>query len=552
MMLRVCIYARYSTDLQNDKSNDNQIRELREDFPNLARQLGVQPSDLIEVAAEQDAAKSGATIFQRAGLRRIRRAAASGEFDILLTETPNRLARKVGEMGLLYDELRYHRVRWFTKTMGEMDPVKAGMMAAISQQNLEEGKYFTRRGLRGCIEDGRSAGGLSFGYSLDKDQTRVNRRGQVEKLKGVLVIHLEQAAIVVRIFRLYVAGLSAKAIARLLNKEGIRGPRGRLWKHSTIRGNPETGVGILNNELYRGRLVHGRREYRMNPQTGLRGKAIMNPESALKVKDVPHLRIIDDDLWQAVKARQAATRRAQRTGIDKARRPKFLFSKLTKCGICDGGFTTESRDELRCNNYHAGPDSICTNNRVIKRKEVELRVLAALQRRFLTRERLDKFTRTYVAETNRIRAEHQQKMADARRELERIDRRQMQILGYLNGGFGEVESWKVEVRQNELRRAELQALVTAATSEPKPPALHPNMATVFEQKIRTLAAALEHEDLETRESARSALRGFIDRIVISPGDALLRVVGNLGEMLTAAGAPREAAVVGNSGCGGGI
>ena len=73
-------------------------------------------------------------------------------------------------------------------------------------------------------------------------------------------------------------------------------------------------------------------------------------------------------------------------------------------------------------------------------------------------------------------------MADARRELDAIDRRQMQILGYLNGGFGEVESWKVEVRQNELRRAELQALLTAAASEPQPPALHPKMAGVFEQK----------------------------------------------------------------------
>jgi hypothetical protein len=57
--------------------------------------------------------------------------------------------------------------------------------------------------------------------------------------------------------------------------------------------------------------------------------------------------------------------------------------------------------------------------------------------------------------------------------------------------------------------------------------------------------ALEHEDLETRESARSAIRGFIDRIVIPPGDELLQVVGNLGEMLTAAGA-----AVGKGGCGG--
>ena len=97
-------------------------------------------------------------------------------------------------------------------------------------------------------------------------------------------------------------------------------------------------------------------------------------------------------------------------------------------------------------------------------------------------------------------------------------------------------------------------------SRTKPPAEQPsykladpvefarNMAGVFEQKIRTLAVALEHEDLEQRESARSTLRGFIDRIVIPPGDGLLHVVGNLGEMLTAAGAPREAAAVGNGGC----
>ena len=71
------------------------------------------------------------------------------------------------------------------------------------------------------------------------------------------------------------------------------------------------------------------------------------------------------------------------------------------------------------------------------------------------------------------------------------------------------------------------------------------MASVFEQKIGQLAAALEHEDAELRETARQALRGFIDRIVIPPGDALLQVVGNLGEMLTAAGGARDAAAVGN-------
>ena len=193
----------------------------------------------------------------------------------------------------------------------------------------------------------------------------------------------------------------------------------------------------------------------MNPQTGLRGKAVMNPAGALKVKEVPHLRIIDDDLWQQVKARQAATRRAERSGIDKARRPKFLFSKLTRCTVCGGGFTTESRDELRCNNCRAAGPSVCTNARILQRTEVERRVLVALQGRFLTKERLDEFTRIYVAERNRLLTEHRAKLIAARREIEAIDHRQMRILGYLNGGFGDVEAWKIEVRQNEMRRAEL-------------------------------------------------------------------------------------------------
>jgi hypothetical protein len=47
-----------------------------------------------------------------------------------------------------------------------------------------------------------------------------------------------------------------------------------------------------------------------------------------------------------------------------------------------------------------------------------------------------------------------------------------------------------------------------------------------------LAEALEHEG--EHDAARQALRGFLDTNIIPPGDGLLQVVGNFGEMLTAA------------------
>jgi hypothetical protein len=78
------------------------------------------------------------------------------------------------------------------------------------------------------------------------------------------------------------------------------------------------------------------------------------------------------------------------------------------------------------------------------------------------------------------------------------------------------------------------------------------MARVFEQKIQQLAAAPEHLDAELREGARQTLRGFMDRIVIPPGDALLQVVGDLGSMLTAADGRNGSALaaVGKAGCAG--
>src|SRR5262249_37553958 len=83
---------------------------------------------------------------------------------------------------------------------------------------------------------------------------------------------------------------------------------------------------------------------------------------------------------------------------------------------------------------------------------------------------------------------------------------------------------------------------------PPPPILHPHMANVFRQKAELLANALEHD--AERDAARQALRGFIDRIIVPPDDGLLQVVGNFGEMLTAAAGNEIAAAVGQGGCGG--
>jgi hypothetical protein len=67
--------------------------------------------------------------------------------------------------------------------------------------------------------------------------------------------------------------------------------------------NVRQGAGLLNNELYIGQPVWNRLRYIEDPDTGKRVSRL-NPASTWVITEVPELRIIDDELWEAVKARQ--------------------------------------------------------------------------------------------------------------------------------------------------------------------------------------------------------------------------------------------------------
>ena len=121
-----------------------------------------------------------------------------------------------------------------------------------------------------------------------------------------------EAEVIRRIFRDYAAGKSSRAIAWALNKDGIAGPFGHAWGPSTIHGNPQRGNGILNNELYVGRLVWNRQRFVKDPDTDKRVSR-QNPPAEWVIQDVPERRLIDQALWDAVKERQRALAFAPRT-----------------------------------------------------------------------------------------------------------------------------------------------------------------------------------------------------------------------------------------------
>jgi DNA invertase Pin-like site-specific DNA recombinase len=410
----------------------------------------------------------------RTGIQSLMRDAATRKFDIVLAEALDRFSRDQEDVARLFKLMTFVSVKIVTLSEGEITPLHIGLKGTMNALYLKDLADKTRRGLRGRVEAGRSGGGISYGYRVVRvldGQPRGNRE-----------IDPDQAAIVRRIFRAFAEGMSPKAIAKALNAEAIPGPSGATWSPSTIHGNPKRGIGILNNELYVGRLVWNRQHFMKDSDTGKR-QARPNPPSEWVSKQVEDLRIIDEAIWQAAKGRQQSTRSLIGRGIVRARRPKYLFSGLTRCGECGGGFTLSSHDLLTCFNAHER--GTCTNRRSIKRQQVEARVLRAMRERFFEPAAFDAFCKGFTKEMEERRREHVQQLAGARRELAAVERRQRAILNALAEGYRS-EAWKAELETLDDRKAGL----TAALTEPPLPALHPNMAEVFRRNVLTLAEGL--------------------------------------------------------------
>src|SRR5687767_10601889 len=513
--MKAAIYARYSSDNQRDASIADQLRICRE----FAARQG-----WTVVREFTDHAISGATLL-RSGFQALMRDALNRRFDVVLAESLDRFSRDQEDTAGLFKRLTFAGVNIVTLAEGDITHLHIGFKGTMNALFLKDLADKTHRGLRGRVEGGKSAGGLCYGYRVVKPLSG----GTVTT--GEREIEPAEAAIVERIFREYVAGVAPKAIARRLNQDRIAGPFGGSWSPSTIHGNSKRGTGILNNELYIGRLIWNRLCYVKNPDTGKRISRL-NPKAEWITKEIPSLRILSDEIWNAAKDRQSATRRTiTRAGnIGFARRPQYLFSGLSKCGVCGAGFIMAGRNRLAC--FGAREKGTCDNHLTIRRDEVEARVLKALEEKLLNQELFEEFCEEFTREMNRLRMQHRASLSTAECEIERIEARRKKLIEM--GMEGVAPSVvKDELNANAAKREQLEAKL-AATEEP-PPLLHPEMARIYRTKVDELAKALQ--DPESRLEATEALRGLVDAIVLTPnasGDALqIELRGNLAAMLGA-------------------
>ncbi|ABV92145.1 recombinase [Dinoroseobacter shibae DFL 12 = DSM 16493] len=512
--MRAAIYARYSTDLQSDSSIEDQHR--------LCARL-ITSNGWREAETYSDRGLSGASHL-RPAYQRLLEDARGNAFDIVVAEGLDRISRDQEHIAAFFKQMRFQGIPVFTVAEGEISELHIGLKGTMSSLFLKDLAQKTHRGLEGRVRKGKSAGGVTFGYDVLRQM-----QADGTLATGERAINPDQAEVVRRILEDYKNGLSPRAIASTLNAEGVPGPRG-TWGASTIYGNHQRGTGILNNELYIGRLVWNRQRFIKDPATGKR-QARPNPPDAWVIEDVPHLRIVDEDLWDAVKARQLQTRNmAISDGIKKlgrARRARHLFSGMLKCGRCGGGFVQVGSQFYGCASVRN--KGTCDNRLTIRREDLEARILSGLKEQLLQPDLIAEYVRAYQEEFNRLAGTVRKERAQNARKLAAVNRQIDQIVDAIAQGMFHI-SMKDKMTALEAEKLRLEQELRE-TEEESPVLIHPGLADRYRAQVESLEGALA--DPQRSVEAADAIRSLLSEIRLVPeADGLtIELVGELAGLL---------------------
>jgi DNA invertase Pin-like site-specific DNA recombinase len=517
-MTTAAIYARYSTDLQSDRSIDDQVALCRS---------WCEARGHTVAAVYADRAMSGASIIGRDGCLDLMAAVRDRRIDLVVVEAIDRLSRSQKDLADLWERLEFAQVELHAVHDGRADHVQVGIRGLVGALYLHDLKHKVRRGMAGVIRDARHAGGRAYGYR------------PVPGEPGRLEVVDAEAHVVRRICADYLAGLSPREIAFALNAEGVPAPRGARWTASTINGNAVRGHGILLNPLYAGRIVWNRVRMVKDPDTGRRVSRA-NPESEWQTAEAPELAIVDPGTWEQVQALKAA--RAIAGGNRKAHRPRHLLSGLLRCGACHGSMVVKDRQRgrVRIVCSAAREAGTCANRRPYAAAPIERAVTAGLRERLATPAAIRMYVEAYNDERRRASADSSRTRARLERHVARLDGEIARAIDMAVKGVISEDRARATIPALEDELAAARAELDTAPERPSVLTAHPAALQHYFALIGDLGAAIGEGAGDVRpgdpvDEARRAFRDLIASVTVSLPDAdgriTIEVTGRLAALV---------------------
>ena len=503
---RAAIYARFSTDMQRDKSIEDQVDLCRKHAERLNCEV---------VAVYSDRARSGASLMGRDGVLDMISASRRGEFDAVIVEALDRLSRDQEDLAGIYKRFTFNNVAIEAVHDGRADQVQIGIRGMLGSLYLADLANKVRRGMTGVIRDGRSPGGRAYGYRPKKGEP------------GILEIVEEEAEVIRRIFRTYTSGISPRHIAYELNGDRVPPPRGTVWNASTINGNARRGNGIIQNPLYKGLLVWNRVRMIRDPDTGKRVSRV-NPQNEWQTHEIPELAIVDADLWQQAQARKDASRRAWQDG-EHRNRTRHLLSGLLRCGHCGSGMSLDGNRDghkvIRCS--RSRESGTCSNVTRVRLDRIEETVVRGLKEELGKPGIIKEFVDEYITELQRLTHGARQDRTSARKRVEELDAAIQRVVRSIAGGLISDEDARLQIDELKAERERQRSTLALADQEIAKLQVHPEAVEQYRKIVDDLcdvAVRAARVDTETQLAMRELIHTV--RVTTTP-DVAIQVSGRL-------------------------
>jgi site-specific DNA recombinase len=185
---------------------------------------------------------------------------------------------------------------------------------------------------------------------------------------------------------------------------------------------------MLHNDRYSGTMVWNRTRKVRDPGTGRRIQRL-RPRADWTVVESPHVRIVPDEIWQAVVKRLASVNATFSSGqavglCSRSYTARYLFSGFLKCGLCGSNIVLISgRGGVGWAKYGCPLHQnrgMCANALVVRRDRIEQELISGLQREVLREDvaafALEEFKRQLRARLEETRS-HLEVMRNKREKL---------------------------------------------------------------------------------------------------------------------------------------
>lgn len=464
-------YLRYSCDNSNPRSLDQQLKNVLE---RAARDGVFIPWEYVFA----DAAVSGTTADRR-GYQMAKALVEihdDGAPHVFYVDEIGRASRDAIEALTLGRRIQTYKKRLVGATDGfdstqELSKIMLHVFAMLQEWFVDQLRSKVLRGMADGFAQGKNLGKAALGYKLvpmtdSEGRVRVDEYGRPMMTK---VLDEVWAKYVLEAFRLYaVEHWSKGRIAKWFNSERVGGMTS--WCGSLIRE-------LLQRETYFGVEYYGMTYRVVDPETG--GITIVRrPQKEWKRRDVPHLRIVPEDLEAKTKDRLKACRAAylKRLGDGKAGPtrssvyPKMLVRPV--CGYCGS--------ELWLSCTHEKYASFACPNGSLRKKDCRLdtnKAVRIVEGAVLNHLKAAVFTPEFVAglvdrANAHLRAESRRPKGDAqkvRAEIKDVTARRNRLLKIWEQGGGELEAVTVKLKKYEKGMAELQERLREIEGPDEPP-----------------------------------------------------------------------------------